>query len=134
MHHASLPTYAWTILTAALALPGCAREPQPITSSGTLTAADLGEPSNDALGARMAAELCEREARCGRLRDTSGCADAKRPRVRAELDQWRCSPAASRARAKECLAAIGEESCEAGDLTRRRFICGGNEACPATRR
>jgi hypothetical protein len=108
------------------------KQPPPITSGATLTAADLKEATSTDAADRLATELCERELKCGRIRNTAGCMAPKRASARAEIASWSCSPAATRARIKECIASIGEESCEAGDLTRRRFICGGNEACPAT--
>jgi hypothetical protein len=121
------------VLALAGATFACGRErPAPITSGVTLTAADLRSGTGREVSARMATELCEREVKCGRLRSVDTCLAPKARKARAELTTWNCPPAAMRARVKDCIASIHEESCEAGDLTARPFICWGNVECPTT--
>jgi hypothetical protein len=71
---------------------------------------------------RLAGELCQREATCGRIEanrtdearllGTQNCVTQSTPRARQVLGSWSCSPAANRAGFEECLAAVRSETCE----------------------
>jgi hypothetical protein len=94
-------------------------------------------PSDDYVSARLAAQICDREARChaasggaSPARSADACWKASLQRAHRELDSWQCSPAGARARAEQCLAAIGNEPCE-HDVLGRRMLCASNAACGA---
>ncbi len=140
------------VLTALALAPACAETPnhamQPDPGTGyaveTTGAEIVGrdnpnatgdvEQSDDAIAMRLAAEICDREARChigepnATTRSAQDCWNASLARTRRELGLWRCSPAGARARAKECAASIKSESCEF-DLGRRRSLCASNVGC-----
>lgn len=125
--------YAFSLLCVAAIASACTQQPPAQTSSTvTLTAADVDDATIGDLSERLATALCKREVACQRAPSADDCRGPKLSRSRAELASWRCSPAAARARAKECLTAIGTEPCALGDLTARPFMCGGNEMCPAS--
>lgn len=93
--------------------------------------------SDDDISARLAAQICDREIRChaasggtAPARSADDCWQASLQRTRHELGAWRCSPAGARARAKDCLAAIGTEPCE-HDINRQAFLCASNPQCGA---
>jgi hypothetical protein len=89
------------------------------------------EASDEVIATRLAAEICDREVRCYASTLTAlQCRQGKLGRTRRELSEWRCSPAAMRARAERCLASIGNEPCEL-DLASRRSLCASNVACEA---
>jgi hypothetical protein len=90
---------------------------------------------------RLAAELCKREATCGRIeaRGTDeakllgeqNCIGAATPRVGVELRGWSCSPSLHRDRFEDCQAAIRSERCSTRGLAlatlpacREEAICG----------
>jgi len=142
-----------SVVLAALALtPACAETPshgmQPDPGGGYTVATTGAEvvsidqpsatnapaPPEDTIAMRLAAEICTREVRCHAAagnppaRGAEECWNASLDRTRRELGRWRCSPAGARARAEECLAAIGNEPCD-HDLGRRRSLCASNLAC-----
>ncbi|WP_146648721.1 DUF6184 family natural product biosynthesis lipoprotein [Labilithrix luteola] len=88
------------------------------------------EPTRNDLAERMADGLCEHERACGRGSGSTACVSRVTPRAHTELSKWNCSPAARRARVKDCLAAIRAETCEL-DMTRRATVCGPNSDCPS---
>lgn len=88
------------------------------------------EPTRAELAARMASDVCEHERACGRGSASTSCVDAVTPRARAELSKMNCSPAALRARVKDCLAGVRAETCEL-DMTKRAVVCGPNADCPS---
>lgn len=140
------------VLTALALTPACAETPsrgmQPDPGTGyalETTGADVVarddpnatnaiEPNDETIATRLAAQICDREVRCHAAaqtpptRSAEDCWLASLSRARSELGRWRCSPAGARARAEECLAAIGGEPCE-HDLGRQRSLCASNVAC-----
>jgi hypothetical protein len=153
MRHALALSFA--ALAALTLAPACAENPnsrmQPDPGTGyaveTTGAQIVGRdvpsattavaPSDDDIAARLAAQICDREIRChvatgGRVkaRSADDCWRASLQRAHRELDSWRCSPAGARARAEECLAAIGHEQCE-HSVQKQRFLCASNAACGA---
>ena len=94
------------------------------------------ETSDETIASRLAAQLCDREVRChaaagtAPARSADDCWRANLGRTRSELGAWRCSPAGARARAKDCLASIGNEPCE-HDVGRASLLCASNVACGA---
>lgn len=85
--------------------------------------------SIDTVATRLAAQICDREVRChANGRSIDDCRRQNLDRARVELHAWRCSPAAIRARAEECLASVGSEPCDL-DLASRASFCGTNAAC-----
>jgi|GEM_PF-2784806 len=89
-----------------------------------------GRPAQiDDVAGRLASQICERESRChSGKRSAADCRQANLGRARTELHSWNCSPAATRARAEECLASIGAEPCEL-DFASRATLCASNAAC-----
>jgi hypothetical protein len=71
---------------------------------------------------RLAGELCQREATCGRidprasdeakLLGEQNCVTMNAPRMRTALQRWTCSPMTHRVLFEECLAAVRSEQCE----------------------
>jgi hypothetical protein len=71
---------------------------------------------------RLAGELCQREATCGRIEGSQSdeakllgaqnCVTVNAPRMRAAMERWSCSPSTQRASFEECLAAVRSERCE----------------------
>lgn len=102
-----------------------------VIGSDDIRKTDEPDVTLDEAAARLAGQICAREVRCHVAPGIAGpCMASYHDRARGELARWRCSPAAARARVKECLATIGEEPC-ALDLSKRTRLCGGNEECPA---
>jgi hypothetical protein len=84
----------------------------------------------------LASAVCEREALCGivgaggRWTDAAACINDLGPRILVDLRNWGCSPAATRARYKDCIASIREEPCTTiVDREERLSVCPGNIAC-----
>jgi hypothetical protein len=85
----------------------------------------------DAVARRLAAEMCDREARCHAVtRTAEECWNANLEQARLEVGAWRCSPAAMRARVEKCLSSIGAEPCD-HVLGARGVMCARNVACEA---
>jgi hypothetical protein len=89
---------------------------------------------------RLAGELCQREATCGRIEGSGtdeakllgeqNCVTTKTPGLRQRLRAWPCSPAASGGRFEECLAAVRSERCEARlDSLEALPACRANAVC-----
>jgi hypothetical protein len=116
-----------------------------VVTSGTTPAGVRVTNTQQALEAdpadRLAGELCMHDAACNRM-STSGtdearllaeqaCVTERAPAARRFLSGWNCSPAASRARFEQCLAAIRSERCETMlDDPSRLGLCPRNVACP----
>lgn len=109
---------------AALALAlaaGCSREEVGVTAVTAATQPTPVATEPDPASWRLAHELCKRRASC--VEDGPGgssigsvasaeCITQERPRLRAMLASWDCSPAAERARIEECLVAMKVARCE----------------------
>ncbi|AKV02821.1 hypothetical protein AKJ09_09484 [Labilithrix luteola] len=99
----------------------------------TETGPALAEPA-----ARLAQELCSREAECDRIgKDGSLYAseDACRANldgpVRTEMASWRCTPASKDLRFEDCLASIRSAHCETSiDHLSRLTACQSLTLCP----
>jgi hypothetical protein len=122
------PRLAFLTLPALLVtvVAGCAHEAVQTTTltSGTAPAGvrvtnvrDESDPAE-----RLAGELCQREATCGRIEangsdeakllGTQNCVTRATPRARQALGGRSCSASASRSALEGCLAAIRSESCD----------------------
>lgn len=118
------PGTGYTVQTTGAEIVG--RDNPSMTNAGAL--------DDDSIAMRLAAEICDREVRCHAAagtpapRSPNACWQESLSRTRRELSAWQCSPAAGRARAKDCLASIGHESCE-HDLGRSAALCGSNSGC-----
>jgi hypothetical protein len=84
----------------------------------------------------LTSAVCQREALCGvvgsggRWADAAACIEAVGPRVLVDIRNWGCSPAAARARYKDCIASIRQEPCTTiVDREERLSVCSGNTAC-----
>ena len=152
MRHAlALPSTALITLTLAASCaetPSRGMQPDPGTGYTVQTtgaqivgrddpsSSDSITPTGEVVAERLAAQLCAREVRCHAAASTAAprsaddCWRANLGRMRQELSGWRCSPAAARARAEECLASIGGEPCDY-DVSRARSLCTSNAACEA---
>jgi hypothetical protein len=103
------------------------------------TGADLGRDDPQRSGpdstvgevaARLAGQICEREARChDDAPAPDACLRAYTELTMLEVVSWPCSPAATRARAKECIAALNAEPCEM-DLNTKPGLCPASDVCP----
>lgn len=81
---------------------------------------------------RLASQICEREARCDRSAAAEDqCMRAYVSLTALEVATWQCSPAATRARAKQCIAALNAEPCEM-DVGTKPELCAASDACPDT--
>lgn len=118
------------VLTLPLALTAlsCAHDRESAGTT-TITSGTPGGPrvtnipvAEDDRAARLARELCRRDAACGRI-ETSGtdearllgeqnCVTTKAPEARRAIGAWACEPAPAEAPFEECLAAIRSERCE----------------------
>lgn len=89
---------------------------------------------------RLAGELCQREATCGRtqgarsdeakLLGEQNCVTMNAPRMRGSIDGWGCNAMTHRAHFEECLAAIRSAACETS-LEQPDILpaCRGNAVC-----
>lgn len=79
---------------------------------------------------RLAGQICEREARChAGAANTEMCMRVYLGLTALEVATWPCSPAATRARAKECIAALSAEPCEM-DMATKPELCVASASCP----
>jgi hypothetical protein len=85
-----------------------------------------------AVATRLAGQICEREARChGSTSVIEPCMRMYVGLAAIDIALWQCSPAATRARAKTCIAALSGEPCEL-DLSTKPELCAPSDACPET--
>jgi hypothetical protein len=81
-------------------------------------------------GTRLASQICEREARChGSAMPYEECMREFSKVAAIEIEAWSCSPAARRARVKECIASLNAEPCEM-NISTKPELCPPSDACP----
>jgi len=130
-------------VVALVTVASCApapKQPDPgqgytLETTGAVVGRDVPRQRNEPdatigeVAARLAGQICEREARCrgGSLSDQ--CMRTFRRIVALEVVTWPCSPAATRSRAKECVAALNAEPCEM-DFATKPALCPPSPACP----
>jgi hypothetical protein len=83
---------------------------------------------------RLAGQICERALRChGSTADSdadmTSCMRVYGSLSVLEVASWQCSPAASRSRAKDCIASLNAEPCEM-DMGTKPNLCPTSAACP----
>lgn len=116
-----------SIVLAGAHVAGCgSRGESEATSTTTMTSA-RAQADDRSFEDRIATAICVHEVECGRGQPAS-CVDQSRDRTRRELGAWTCDPAAARAAAEQCLAAIRAESCSV-DLLVRTNVCPLNGGC-----
>lgn len=90
------------------------------------------DPTVGEVAIRLAGQICEREARChGSAAPAEQCMRAYGSLTALEVATWGCSAAATRSRAKECIAALNAEPCEM-DMSTKPELCPPSDACPET--
>lgn len=122
---------------AAAVLAACAHDDGQASTTRLTSAAPTVDPTYDINPEqRLAGEICRREAECNVTQKRSGwsdmvtCVRGTLPRVQAELAGWKCDPAATRARYKDCLATVHAEPCSTiQDVEMRVNVCRENAAC-----
>jgi hypothetical protein len=88
------------------------------------------DPTLGEVATRLAGQICERETRChGDAVPIDRCMRTFTQLTALEVAKWPCSPAATRSRAKECLASLNAEPCEM-DITTKPELCPVSDACP----
>jgi hypothetical protein len=130
-------------VVTALALGACARDADRSVGTTTITRGVV-EPEPVATAPqpaswRLANEICKRRASCeggdeggssvGAVAD-GACIERERSSAQNVLSSWNCSPAAERARLKECVGALRTARCEPllSDATHLP-ICRANVTC-----
>lgn len=79
---------------------------------------------------RLAGQICDRETRChADAADTDACMRVYLGLAALEVATWPCSPAATRARAKDCIASLNAEPCEM-DVSTKPELCVASASCP----
>lgn len=117
----------YAVVTAFL-VAGCAHDQERASTTTVTSGAPAGvRVTNVTVGDadpadRLAGELCQREATCGRIdaRTTDeakllgeqNCVTVNAPRMRSAMERWSCSASTRRASFDACLAAIRSERCE----------------------
>lgn len=89
------------------------------------------DPTVGEVATRLAAQICERDARCHGGPIAEQCMRVFTQIAVLEVVTWPCSPAATRSRAKECLASLNAEPCQM-DLATKPALCPPSDACPDT--
>jgi hypothetical protein len=143
MRHAHVIAFAFSATAVVMACSHDERDLQPspgtgyvVETTGAVVAVDQPSRTNepdqslDQAAARLAGQICAREVLCHDNPDAvERCMTGYLDRARRELGGWRCSPAASRSREKQCLATIRTEPCGV-DFSIRGRLCRGNDECP----